>query len=174
MSTNGQAILFVLPAHAFRQEQYEAARAALEKRGLKVVVASTVPAGAIGSQGLAVNPEVLIDSVNPEEYAGVVLIGGHGASQYWYDHKLHEILRAHARAGKPIAAIDRAIVALGVAGLLQGRKVTGHISVFEKLSNFGADYTGSKFERDGNLLTAEGASAVSLFVEELAKTFSQN
>ncbi len=174
MSTNGQAILFVLPAHAFRQEQYEAARAALEKRGLKVVVASTVPAGAIGSQGIVVNPEVLLDNVNPGDYAGVVLIGGHGASQYWHDHKVHEILRAHQRAGKPIAAIDRATVALGVAGLLKGKKVTGHISVFEKLANYGADFTGSKLERDGNLLTAEGASAISLFAEELAKTFSKN
>ncbi|MDZ7265899.1 MAG: DJ-1/PfpI family protein [candidate division KSB1 bacterium] len=174
MSKNGRAILFVLPSHAFRQEEYETARAALEQRGLKVVVASTVPDGVTGSRGETVATDLLIDQVNPEDYAGVVLIGGHGASQYWYDYKVHEILRAHARAGKPIAAIDRATVALGAAGLLKGKKVTGHISVFEKLANFGADYTGSKVERDGNLLTAEGASAVSLFAGELAKTFSGN
>ena len=172
MSQNGNAVLFLLPCTAFREEEYLSARQALEKRGLKIVVASTVKKGAVGSEGNLVDPDVLVHEVKPEDYAGVVLIGGHGASAYWHDAKVHEIVRAHEKEGKVIAAIDRAPVTLSIAGVLRNKKVTGHISIFEKLINYGAEYTGRKVERDGNILTGEGAYATSLFAEELMKSFS--
>lgn len=172
MSTNGKAVLMLLPVTGYREEEYRTARAALEQRGLKVVVASTVKQGAVGTEGIKVDPDLLITEVKPDDYAGVVFVGGHGSSQYWHDVKAHEIIRAYHNSGKIIAAIDRAPVALGVAGVLKGKKVTGHISIFEKLINFGAQYTGKKVERDQNILTGEGANACSAFAEELARAFA--
>jgi protease I len=172
MSQNGRAILMVIPAEGFREEEYNAAREALEKSGVKIVMASTVKKGALGSQGATVDPDLLIDAVNPDDYAGVVFIGGYGASQYWHDYKAHEIIRSYAQSGKLIAANDRAPVALAVAGILPGKKVTGHNSIFEKLSNAGADYTGNKVERDGNILTGEGPNAISLYAAELVKAIN--
>ncbi len=169
MSANGRAILLVIPADGFREEEYQAAREALEKGGVKVVTTSTVKKGALGYEGMTVDPDLLIDEVNPDDYAGVVFIGGHGASQYWHDYKAHEIIRSYAKSGKLIAANDRAPVALAVAGILPGKTVTGHNSVFEKLSNAGAKYTGRKVERDGNLITGEGPNAISAYTAELAK-----
>lgn len=174
MSQNGSAILMVIPADGFREEEYKAAREALEKIGAKVVTASTVKKGALGYKGTTVDPDLLIDAVNPDDYAGVVFIGGHGSSQYWHDYKAHEIIRAYAKSGKLIAANDRAPVALAVAGILPGKRVTGHNSIFEKLSNAGADYTGKKFERDGNILTGEGPNAISLYAAELARAVKSN
>jgi len=174
MADNGRAILMIIPVDGFREEEYNAVREALEKNGVKVVTASTVKKGALGYNGNTVNPDALIDEINPDEYAGVVFIGGHGASQYWHDYKAHEIIRAYVKAGKLIAANDRAPVALAVAGILPGKKVTGHNSIFEKLSNAGADYTGNKVERDGNIITGEGPNAISLYAAELAKAMKQN
>jgi len=114
----------------------------------------------------------LIAQAKPEEYAGLVLIGGHGASQYWHDVLAHDLIRAHEKSGKVIAAIDRAPVTLAIAGVLKSKKVTGHISIFEKLINSGSQYTGAKVERDGNILTAEGANATSAFAAALAQAFS--
>lgn len=172
MSTNGKAVLMLLPATGFREEEYRSARAALEKRGHRIVVASTVKQNALGTEGVAVDPDLLILDVKPEDYAGVVFVGGHGASQYWHDVKAHEIVRGYHTAGKIIAAIDRAPVTLGVAGVLKNKKVTGHISIFEKLINFGAQYTGKKVERDANIITGEGANACSAFAEELTRAFA--
>lgn len=174
MAANDKAILVVIPAEGFREEEYQATRAALEKNGAKVVLASTVRKGALGYGGNHVDPDMLIDEVNPDDYAGVVFIGGHGSSQYWHDYKAHEIIRAYAKAGKLIAANDRAPVALAVAGILPGKKVTGHNSIFDKLSNAGADYTGRKVERDGNLITGEGSNAISVYTAELAKAVKSN
>ena len=172
MSSNGKAVLFLLPSSAFREEEYFSARAALEKRGLEVVVASTVRKNAVGSEGNSVDPDLLVGEVKAEDYAGVVLLGGHGASQYWHDVKVHDMVRACQASGKIIAAIDRAPVTLSIAGVLKDKKVTGHISIFEKLINSGGTYTGTKVERDGNILTAEGANASSAFAEALAQAFA--
>ncbi|MDZ7292352.1 MAG: DJ-1/PfpI family protein [candidate division KSB1 bacterium] len=172
MSDNGRAILMVIPADGFREEEYQATRSALEKSGIRVVMASTVRKGALGNRGMKVDPDLLIDEVNPEDYVGVVFIGGYGSSQYWHDYKAHEIIRAHAKSGKLIAANDRAPVALAIAGVLKGRKVTGHNSIFEKLSNAGADYTGNKVERDGSIVTGEGPNALSVYTAELVKALN--
>ena len=169
MSANGRAILVVIPADGFREEEYKAAREALEKSGVKVVTTSTVKKGALGYHGNSIDPDLLIDEINPDDYVGVVFIGGHGASQYWHDYKAHAIIRSYAKSGKLIAANDRAPVALAVAGILPGKRVTGHNSIFEKLSNAGADYTGNKVEHDGNILTGEGPNAISLYTAELVK-----
>lgn len=168
MAANGKAILIVIPSEGFREEEYKATREALEKSGATVVIASTVRQGATGYAGETVHTDMLIDDVNPEDYAGVAFLGGYGASQYWHDYKAHEIIRAYAKAGKLIAANERAPVALAVAGILPGKTVTGHNSIFEKLSNAGAKYTGRKVERDGNLITGEGSNAISVYTAELA------
>jgi protease I len=174
MSQNGRAILMIIPADGFREEDYQATKSALDQNGVKVVMASTVKKGALGYEGATVDPDLLIDEVNPGDYAGVVFVGGHGASQYWHDCKAHEIIRSHFNAGKLIAANDRAPVVLAVAGILKDKKVTGHNSIFEKLSNAGADYTGRKVERDGNIITGEGPNAISLYVAELVNAIKNN
>ncbi|RMF62881.1 MAG: DJ-1 family protein, partial [Calditrichaeota bacterium] len=105
-------------------------------------------------------------------YDAVVFIGGTGASQYWHDVKAHEIARAAMRDGKVVAASSHAPVTLAVAGLLQKKRVTGHVAIYEKLTVHGAEYTGRKLEVDGNLITSSGANAAKEFAEALGKAVS--
>lgn len=116
-----------------------------------------------------IDPDLLIDEVDPSTCAGVVFIGGFGASQFWHDAKAHQIVQTLNRDGRLIAAIGRAPVTLGVSGVLKEKKVTGHISIYEKLANYGADYTGSKVERAGNIVTGVGPNAASLFATTVAE-----
>jgi len=167
MSENGKPVLLLVPADGFREEQLTTTRNALDRNGMKIVMASTVTQGANGSDGRTVDPDLLIDAVKPEDYRAVVLIGGFGASQYWYDARAHDIIRTLFRQGKIVAAIGRAPASMGAAGILRGKKVTGHVSIREKLINYGAEYTGRTVERDSNLLTGEGASASTAFANEL-------
>jgi len=48
---------------------------------------------------------------------------------------------------------------LGAAGLLEGKRSTGHWLFLEPLREFGADPVGGRFVEDGKLLTAAGVSA---------------
>jgi protease I len=169
---NGKSVLMVLAHHNFRDEEYNATRAKLESIGAKITTASTVKNGACGSQGLELNPDLLIDEVEPDHYDAVVFIGGTGASQYWHDMKAHEIARIAADNGKIIGASSHAPVILSQAGLLKGKKATGHASIFDKLIVQGAKYTGSKLEQDGNIITSSGPNAAKEFAEALAKALN--
>lgn len=170
MSTdNSKKILIVLAHNNFRDEEYLSARKMLENNGAKITVASTVKKDASGSQGLKLDPDLLIDDVNPQDYDAVVFIGGTGSSQYWHDVKAHEIASTMNSNGKIVAASSHAPVTLAVAGLLNGKKVTGHITIYEKLQVAGAHYTGSKIEKDGNIITSSGANAAKDFAVALAK-----
>jgi protease I len=170
---NAKSVLMVLAHHNFRDEEYKVARKKLEDIGAKITIASTVKNGASGNQGMRLNPDLLIDEVEPNQYDAVVFIGGTGASQYWHDLKAHEIARVAANNGKVVGATSHAPVILALAGLLKGKKVTSHISVFEKLMVHGAKYTGKKLEQDGNIITGSGPNAAKEFAEALAKSLNQ-
>ncbi len=168
-----KSVLLVLAHSNFRDEEYKATREKLESIGARVTVASTVKNGALGTQGMELNPDLMIDEVDPNDYDAVVFIGGTGASQYWHDQKAHEIAQFAANNGKVIGALSHAPVTLAVAGLLKGKKVTGHMSVFEKLTVHEANYTGKKLEQDGNIITASGANAAKEFAEALVNSLNQ-
>lgn len=171
-SKNSKKVLMVLAHNNFRDEEYVAAREKLEQAGVAVTTASTIAHHAAGSQGLSVNPDVLIDDVNPDDFDAVVFIGGTGASQYWHDIKAHDIAKSLDEKGKLVAASSHAPVTLAVAGLLKGKKVTSHVAVYEKLQVAGADYTGKKLEVDGNIITSSGANAAKEFAEALSKALN--
>lgn len=173
MATNSsKSVLMVIAHHNFRDEEYRAARDRLESAGAKITVASTVTEGASGSQGMKLDPDLLIDAVDVGEFDAVVFIGGTGASQYWHDVKAHEIAKSASTDGKLLGASSHAPVTLAVAGLLDGKKATGHVTVYEKLIIAGADFTGSKLEKDGNIITSSGANAAKEFGDALANAIS--
>lgn len=172
MSVAKKTVLLIVAADGFRDEEYEATRQAVERAGAKVMVVSTVKKGARSLQNKRIDPDLLIDEVDPSTCDGVVFIGGFGASQFWHDAKAHEIVRTLNGGGRLLAAIGRAPVTLGVSGVLKNRKVTGHISIFEKLVNHGADYTGNKVERDDNIVTGVGPNAATQFATTVSEVFS--
>ncbi len=48
---------------------------------------------------------------------------------------------------------------LGAAGLLQGKRATGHWLYLDPLRAYGADPVGGRYVEDGKILTAAGVSA---------------
>ncbi len=167
-----KSALMVVAHHNFRDEEYRAAREGLESKGAQVTVASTIKEGASGTHGMRLNPDLSIDEVNPNDYHAIVFIGGTGASQYWHDVVAHKIAISAVRDNKLVAASSHAPVTLAVAGLLQGKKATGHVTIYDKLKIAGAHVTGSKLEKDGNIITSSGPNAAKEFREALAQALN--
>jgi len=163
MSAKGKKVLIVIAHNNFRDEEYTACRKAIEDNGGKVVVASTVTENALGSQGLVVNPDLFIDDVSADDFDGVVFIGGTGASQFWHDVVAHDIAKTLLANDKVVAASSHSPVTLAVAGVLRGKKATGHVTIYEKLQVAGAEYTAKKLEQDGKIITACGVNAAKEF-----------
>ena len=68
-------------------------------------------------------------------------------------------LRQVDRTSKWTTSVCTGSLVLGAAGLLRGRRATGHWLYLEPLRAYGAEPVGGRFVEDGKVMTAAGVSA---------------
>jgi len=92
--------------------------------------------------------------------ADVVLVpGGDGKRPLMQDEELLEWLREVDRTTKWTTSVCTGSLLLGAAGLLEGKRATGHWLYLEQLREFGAEPVGGRYVEDGKTITAAGVSA---------------
>jgi transcriptional regulator GlxA family with amidase domain len=92
--------------------------------------------------------------------ADVVLVpGGDGKRPLMQDEALLEWLREVDRTTKWTTSVCTGSLLLGAAGLLEGKRATGHWLYLEQLREFGAEPVGGRYVEDGKTITAAGVSA---------------
>lgn len=115
------------------------------------------PVKSIG--GFTTIPDYSIDQC-PDDYAGIVLVGG----MSWRTEeakKIAPLVKLAYESGKPIGAICDATVFLGINGLLNDRKHTSNTledlqeAAKENYTN-SENYVHEQAVRDSNLVTANG------------------
>lgn len=90
----------------------------------------------------------------------VVLVpGGVGNRQLLDDEQVLSWLREVDRGTKWTTSVCTGSLVLGAAGLLEGKRATGHWLYLEPLRAYGADPVGGRYVEDGKVLTAAGVSA---------------
>lgn len=170
---SGRTILFILPPHHFRDEEYSTPKAFLEKAGARVTVASSSLSPVTGMFGSVVTPDVSIEILNAGDFDAVLLVGGTGASKFWHSATVHRIVKHAHAAGKVVSAICLAPVTLANAGLLCGRHVTAYPSAKGFLEWKGAICTGKPVETAGSIVTASGPEAAEEFARTVARLMGQ-
>jgi cyclohexyl-isocyanide hydratase len=105
--------------------------------------------------------------------------GGFGIRGVIQDQATLQFLRDQAAAAQYVTSVCTGSLALGAAGLLQGKRATSHWAYTSLLGKFGAQYEKARVVRDGNVITAGGVTsgidfALSLVAEiageEMAKS----
>jgi transcriptional regulator GlxA family with amidase domain len=92
--------------------------------------------------------------------ADVVLVpGGEGNRPLLDDEEVLAWLRQVDRGTTWTTSVCTGSLLLGAAGLLEGRRATGHWLYLEPLRGYGADPVGGRFVEDGKIVTAAGVSA---------------
>ena len=92
--------------------------------------------------------------------ADIVLVpGGEGTRSLLEDEQLLSWLREIDRTTTWTTSVCTGSLLLGAAGLLEGRRATGHWAFLEPLREFGAEPVGGRYVEDGKLITAAGVSA---------------
>jgi transcriptional regulator GlxA family with amidase domain len=90
----------------------------------------------------------------------VVLVpGGEGNRPLLKDEEVLSWLREVDRGTKWTTSVCTGSLVLGAAGLLDGKRATGHWLYLEPLRAYGADPVGGRFVEDGKVVTAAGVSA---------------
>ena len=166
-------VVMIIAQNNFRDEELFDTKLALESLGVKVDVAALSKDVAIGSLGGQIKPDHTLAEIDNQDYSAIVFVGGQGAYDCIDNQEAHRLVLDFQKAGKIVAAICIAPSILAKTGLLKGKKMTMHESGLDFIGGTGADYTGADVERDGNLITASGPAAASMFGQEIAKALNE-
>ncbi len=108
-----------------------------------------------GAVGLSADKS--FDEVTATEI--VLVPGGRGTRRLLTDEGLLSWLRQIDRTTTWTTSVCTGSLLLGAAGLLEGKRATGHWLYLEPLRSYGADPVGGRYVEDGKTITGAGVSA---------------
>jgi transcriptional regulator GlxA family with amidase domain len=109
------------------------------------------------SGALALNVDYTLEEVTEPD---VVLVpGGEGNRPLMEDERVLSWLREVDTQTKWTTSVCTGSLVLGAAGLLEGKRATGHWLYLEPLRRFGAEPTAERVVEEGKTLTAAGVSS---------------
>jgi protein deglycase len=139
----------------FRRAEFETHAIALHTRAVR------------GSHGIVITSDALLDDVADETWDLVYLPGGMpGAIHLRDDPRVLSLLRAQAGAGRFVAAICAAPIALERAGVIKNVRVTSYPSVASELTS-AREYLQEPFVIDGRVATSRAVGTALSFALEL-------
>lgn len=120
--------------------------------------------------GHCVNMSVDFDKVDTADYDALYIAGGRGPEYIRTYPRIREIVREFHRDDKPIASICHGLqVLIAVPEVIKGKRVSGLFTVEPEVALTEATYVKigpTAALRDGNMVTAEGWTALAAFMRE--------
>lgn len=164
---NNYSILYFLPARYFNEQELFITKGILEKNNYKSFVASDTWDMCVGSDGRKFKPDLRLENIHANNFAGFVLIGGYGAKDYQNNFRLHKILNDFNKSAKVIAAICVAPLILVGAGLLNDKCATCFPEVRHYFVKSDVDYKDQPVVISHNIITAQSPKASFEFAESI-------
>lgn len=142
----------------------------LRRADVDVVTAGLAPGLVLGSRGMRVQPDALLDDLMEAEFDMIALPGGlPGSENLKNDVRIQTLLKRMAAAGKWTAAICAAPMALAHVGLLDGRRATSYPGVVDRMHLPGTTYLVQPVVVDGKVVTSRGPGTAMDFALELVE-----
>lgn len=147
--------VLVLLADGFEEVETMSIVDVLRRAEIETVLAGLHRMPILGSRGVKVVPDALLDSIQSDDFDMLVLPGGQpGTDNLNADPRVQELLKQFMNKRKNIAAICAAPLVLANAGILDGRHVTSYPSYKDSLGQ--VHYEEKNVVSDGNILTSRG------------------
>jgi cyclohexyl-isocyanide hydratase len=125
--------------------------------GARIELVGESLAPVVSARGLAIVPTATRQSVAPADL--LVVPGGRGVDQAIIDPAWVSFMREAAASARWVFGICTGTLLLGAAGVLRGRRATGHWLARDLLSRFGANVCDERIVIDGNIYTSGGVTA---------------
>lgn len=159
-------------AEGFEETEAIAPADVLKRLGFEVILAGVERERVRGAHGIIVTADCEFKVLKPGNARVIMLPGGMPGSVNLRDNDLViDFVGKMFDAGKVVAAICAAPIALAKAGVTTGKKITAYPGFEDQLE--GAVYTGARVERDGNIITAKGPGTAFEFAAEIAKALGK-
>ncbi len=157
-------------APGFEEIELSAPVDILRRLDIPVVLAGVAGRRVEGAHGLVMEADMLLVDVDAAHYSGVILPGGAASWTLRDTPAVLKLAREMAAAGKLVAAICAAPIALERAGLLKGRTITCYPAklVTDDIVS-AASISDRPAVTDGNIVTGRGPGAALEFGFELGK-----
>jgi len=117
--------------------------------------------------------EATAAEVSPDEFAAVVIPGGHAPDRLRLNEAMIEFVRRFYATGRPMAAICHGPQLLIEAEVVKGHTVTSWPSVRKDLVNAGAHWVDQAVAEDANYITARKPDDLDAFCEALTKRLAK-
>jgi protease I len=170
--TMEKKILMVVAFKDFKDEEYFVTKEVLEKAGFLIETTSSQKGMALGTEGGEAVITLLPNEINPQNYEGIVFVGGSGMGKELDNHEFQKLAQEFAESNKIVSAICVAPSLLAKAGVLKGIKATVWSSALDKsfikiLEENGTIYENKSVVQDGKVVTANGPAAAQEFGEAI-------
>jgi len=113
--------------------------------------------------GYKVLPDCLLSEVNLDDFDALAVPGGFEPAGFYsdaFDPAFLDVIRHFENAGKAVASVCVASLALGKAGVIKNRRATVYHQVGgtrkAQLESYGANFEDKALVKDGNLITSSG------------------
>jgi len=142
----------------FQEAGWEPVVAAPARRRLHMVIHDHEPGWEtyVERAGHSVDAHIAITAVSARDFALILIVGGRAPEYLRNDASLISLVREFASHQRVIGAIGHGVQVLAAAGLVKGRKLTGHPNVYVEVEREGGIYLNKPAVRDGRLITAQG------------------
>lgn len=174
----GKKIAMIIAFRDFRDAEYFVPKEILEKAGAKITTVSTKSGTAIGADGGDVAVDILLETLNPADFDGIVFIGGPGCLEDLDNENSYKIARETVEQNKVLGSICISPMILAKAGVLSGKRATVWSSPMDRepvrtLEKGGAIYQDELVVVDGKLITGNGPAAAERFAQALVETLTR-
>ncbi len=123
--------------------------------------------------GYPAQAEAAAADVKAGDFAAIIIPGGYSPDHMRRTPAMVDLVTEAARQGKILASICHGPWMLCSARCLQGRKVTGYMSIRDDLENAGAIWEDAACVRDANLITSRTPADLPAFMQTILKALSE-
>ncbi|MBR1368547.1 hypothetical protein RJ53_03115 [Methanocalculus chunghsingensis] len=169
-------LLIAVAPDRFRDEELSEPLKVFNAEGIEVVIGSTQTGECLGMLGDRVEATVTFADADPDEYDGIVIIGGIGSQDFlWTSAELVGVVKDLFERGKVVSAICLSPAILGIAGVLNGRRATFFVSPASNrvMDEAGVIISKDPVVTDGTIVTANGPGAAKAFGEAVVAALKQ-
>jgi protease I len=172
MRLEGKTIA-TLVAEGVEDLEYYVPLMRLQEEGANVLTAALELKPIHGKNGLEIEPDTTIESLDPDELFALIVPGGWAPDKLRRHSAVKDLVRNMDVKGKTIGIICHGGLIAISAGIMKGRRATGSLGIKDDIINAGGTWVDEAAFRERNLIWGRVVADIPDFCRELVQALTE-